>query len=165
MTNWRAWPTDGKLLLFDRDTGVNQLFSGKETAHFRQIAPRSIQLALTNACNKTCDFCYRPLKARSQWSYDEVLDFFQFCDEWGVLEIALGGGEPTLFPRQHDSKNHNQNKNKHIHKCSRFIPLRSKFQNTRDPTFWGFCGLRHRSQHLEKLTLRQRGICRAPVFT
>lgn len=99
MANWRAWPTDGKLLMFDRDTGCNQLLSGEETAHLVQKAPRSIQLALTNACDKSCSFCYRPEKARSMWTFDEVLDFCHFCEDWGVLEIAFGGGEPTLFPR------------------------------------------------------------------
>jgi len=99
MEKWRAWPTDGKLLLFDRTTGTNHLLSGAETAHLRQKAPRSIQMALSNACEKSCDFCYRPAKARSQWSYEQVLDFCRFCEDWGVLEIAFGGGEPTLYPR------------------------------------------------------------------
>jgi MoaA/NifB/PqqE/SkfB family radical SAM enzyme len=56
-------------------------------------------MALTNACNKTCGFCYRPLAARSGWSFDDVLAFARFLDGWGVLELALGGGEPTVFPR------------------------------------------------------------------
>lgn len=99
MGSARAWHADGKLLLFDRDTGLNRLYVGEETTHFKQVAPRTIQLALTNACDKSCSFCYRPAKARSQWTYDEVLEFFRFCDGWGVVEIALGGGEPTLFPR------------------------------------------------------------------
>lgn len=95
----RWLPLDGALLGFDRRTGRNVLMRGEETAHLVQTAPRVVQMALTNACNKTCGFCYRPLEARSGWNFDEVLAFGRFLSEWGVLELALGGGEPTVFPR------------------------------------------------------------------
>lgn len=95
----RALALDGALLRFDRETGANLLVRGAATAHLVQIAPRVVQLALTNACNKTCGFCYRQLEARSAWSFDDVLRFGRFLGEWGVLELALGGGEPTVFPR------------------------------------------------------------------
>jgi MoaA/NifB/PqqE/SkfB family radical SAM enzyme len=100
--SWRAFPQDGKLLLFDRGTGLNVLLEGDETAHFRQIAPRSLLIAVTNACNLTCDFCYRSKQAHSLWTYDSLLRFCQEADEWGVLEVAFGGGEPLLFPRWDD---------------------------------------------------------------
>jgi MoaA/NifB/PqqE/SkfB family radical SAM enzyme len=96
---FRTFSLDGKLLRFDRRTGENQLWTGDETAHLRQRAPRVIQLAITNVCNKTCAFCYRPLDAASVWTFDELLALARFADRWGVLELALGGGEPTLFPR------------------------------------------------------------------
>ncbi|MEO8609306.1 MAG: hypothetical protein ABI690_15550 [Chloroflexota bacterium] len=53
---WRAHPLDGKLLLFERDTGLNALLEGDETAHLSRIAPRTLLVAITNACNLTCDF-------------------------------------------------------------------------------------------------------------
>jgi MoaA/NifB/PqqE/SkfB family radical SAM enzyme len=56
-------------------------------------------IAVTNACNLTCPFCYRDLDSRSLWRYETLLDFCQEADQWGVMEIALGGGEPMLFPR------------------------------------------------------------------
>lgn len=90
---------DGALLGFDRDSGRNVLLRGDETTHCEQMAPRVVQMALTNACNKTCGFCYRPAKARSRWTYESVLSFARYLDRWGVLELALGGGEPTIFPR------------------------------------------------------------------
>jgi MoaA/NifB/PqqE/SkfB family radical SAM enzyme len=96
---WRAHPLDGKLLLFDRDTGLNVLLEGEETAHFRRIAPRSLLIAVTNACNLTCSFCYRDKHARSAWTYESLLQFCREADQWGVLEVAFGGGEPTLFSR------------------------------------------------------------------
>lgn len=95
---WRPHPMDGKLLLFDRDTGLNILMDGDETRHFERIAPRTLLIAVTNACNLTCEFCYRDLKSHSLWRYDTLLEFCQQADEWGVLEVAFGGGEPMLFP-------------------------------------------------------------------
>lgn len=96
---WRTHPLDGKLLLFERDTGLNVLLEGEETQHLRRIAPRTLLIAVTNACDLTCPFCYRDQTSRSLWRYDTLLEFCQAADEWGVLEVAFGGGEPLLFPR------------------------------------------------------------------
>lgn len=96
---WRALELDGEVLLFDRRRGVNMLVANEQTRHLRRVAPRLVQVAITNACDKDCAFCYRPLDARSRWTFDDVLALARVCDEWGVLELAFGGGEPTLFPR------------------------------------------------------------------
>ncbi|MEO8702172.1 MAG: radical SAM protein [Kofleriaceae bacterium] len=96
---WRALGLDGEVLLFDRDTGTNVLVNNASTRDSRRIAPRMLQVALTNACDKSCGFCYRPVDAKSRWSFDDLLELARVCDDWGVLEIAFGGGEPTLFPR------------------------------------------------------------------
>lgn len=90
---------DGALLGFDRDSGRNVLLRGDDTSAFVQRAPRVVQMSITNACNKTCGFCYRPLEAKSRWTYDSIVAFAKYLDRWGVLELALGGGEPTVFPR------------------------------------------------------------------
>lgn len=96
---WRALELDDEVLLFDRRTGTNMLVANERTRGLRRAAPRMLQVALTNACDKSCAFCYRPLDARSRWTFDDVLALARFCDDWGVLELAFGGGEPTLFPR------------------------------------------------------------------
>lgn len=96
---WRAHPLDGKLLLFERDSGLNILLEGEETAHLQRVAPRTLLIAVTNACNRDCEFCYRDRQARSRWDDGSLLKFCQEADEGGVLEVAFGGGEPMLFPR------------------------------------------------------------------
>jgi len=96
---WRALELDGEVLLFDRRTGTNVLVDNATTRGLHRSAPRLVQVALTNACDKSCAFCYRPLDARSRWTFDSILELARFCDGWGVLELAFGGGEPTLFPR------------------------------------------------------------------
>jgi MoaA/NifB/PqqE/SkfB family radical SAM enzyme len=97
--HWRALELDGEVLLFDRETGTNMLVTNEKTKGLRRAAPRMLQVALTNACDKSCEFCYRPMDARSRWTFDDLVELARFCDEWGVLELAFGGGEPTLFPR------------------------------------------------------------------
>jgi len=102
MTRGKGWSNyylDGRVLAFNRATGVNVLMSGDETAHVRQVAPRVMQVSLTNACNKDCSFCYRPLDAASAWTFDEMVELARFAADWGVLELAFGGGEPLVFKR------------------------------------------------------------------
>jgi hypothetical protein len=36
---WVAHPLDGKLLLFERDSGLNVLLEGDETAHLLRVVP------------------------------------------------------------------------------------------------------------------------------
>ena len=96
---WRAHPLDGKLLFFERDAGLNILLEGEETAHLRRAAPRTLLIAVTNICNLSCHFCYRNLKSPSEWTYELLLDFCRKASDWGVLEVAFGGGEPMLFKR------------------------------------------------------------------
>lgn len=96
---WKVHPLDGKLLLFNRQTGINILIEGDETKPFKRIAPRTLQIALTNFCNLTCSFCYREKSSNSLWRYDTILRFCQKADAWGVLEVAFGGGEPMIFPK------------------------------------------------------------------
>jgi MoaA/NifB/PqqE/SkfB family radical SAM enzyme len=78
------------------------LLDGDETRHFRRIAPRALLIAVTNARDLTCPFCYRDRQSRSLWRYESLLRFCQEADQWGVLEVAFGGGEPLLFPRWDD---------------------------------------------------------------
>lgn len=96
--DWQAHPLDSALLLFERDTGLNIKMEGEEVEYLTRIAPRTLLIAVTNVCNLTCHFCYRNLNSPSDWTYDSLLEFCQQANEWGVLEVAFGGGEPTLFP-------------------------------------------------------------------
>ena len=100
--DWRLHPMDGKLLLFERDSGLNVLLEGEETAHFQRLAPRTLLIAVTNVCNLTCHFCYRDLQNPSLWTYKSLMQFCRDASEWGVVEVAFGGGEPMVFPRWDD---------------------------------------------------------------
>lgn len=95
----RALALDGALLLFDRESGLTVIADGPETAHLRQRAPRMVQMAITNACNLSCAFCYRDEAPRSAWTVESAMELLSGLDAEGVLEVAFGGGEPLVFRR------------------------------------------------------------------
>ena len=68
-----------------------------ETAGFRQQTPRSIQFGITNRCNLACAFCSRDLRADSAWTATEAFTVLSQLATAGVLEVAVGGGEPFAF--------------------------------------------------------------------
>ncbi len=98
LSKLRRFSMDRALLLFDRDSGLNALCEGTETAHLRLMAPRVVQFGITNRCNLACTFCSRDLTADSAWTVDSAFNFLAELANWGVLEVAFGGGEPWLFP-------------------------------------------------------------------
>ncbi|WP_131990195.1 radical SAM protein [Chthoniobacter flavus] len=61
------------------------------------IGPRSVSIAITEVCNLHCPFCYARL-GRSHLPLSFVCELASGLDRLGVLELTLGGGEPTLHP-------------------------------------------------------------------
>ncbi|MFC9104602.1 radical SAM protein [Streptomyces rochei] len=85
--------------VFDRRTGLNVLFDEVDALQTEWArAPRQVSIALTNACDLACPFCYAPKTTA-------VLDVARLCawidelDAEGCLGIGFGGGEPTLYRR------------------------------------------------------------------
>ncbi len=98
MADWSEHFVDGGVLRFDRRTGLNTLRRGPSTASHRRVAPRVLQVGLLTACNLKCAFCYRDTRAPSRLTAPFLLELLERAAEWGVLEVAFGGGEPFLFP-------------------------------------------------------------------
>ncbi len=85
--------------LFDRKAGVNVLFDELLVPEHRwSRAPRQVSIALTNACDLACAYCYAP-KQPAVLAINEVLMWARELDAEGCLGIGFGGGEPTLFRR------------------------------------------------------------------
>ncbi|MGJ5068873.1 radical SAM protein [Bradyrhizobium oligotrophicum] len=82
--------------MFDRSSGMNILFNeiSVPTAQW-SIAPRQVSVALTNACDLRCPYCYAP-KHSAHLNYDQVIGWLEELDDGGCLGIGFGGGEPTL---------------------------------------------------------------------
>ena len=61
-------------------------------------APRHISVALTNACELSCPYCYAPKKPAAL-DFDRLAGWLTELDDNGCLGVGFGGGEPTLYRR------------------------------------------------------------------
>lgn len=92
----RSVPLDGAVLLFDHRTGLNVRVDNPATRNARRRAPRTVNFALSSACNLACSFCFRD-HAASTWSVDSAHALLVDLERHGVLEVAFGGGEPLAW--------------------------------------------------------------------
>jgi sulfatase maturation enzyme AslB (radical SAM superfamily) len=81
--------------LFDRESGLNVLLEEVKVpaAQFSR-APRYLSVALTNACELHCRYCYAP-KHAAALDTGRVAAWAVELDRAGCLGIGFGGGEPT----------------------------------------------------------------------
>src|SRR5581483_555587 len=97
---WRAGPSG--LHLFDRRTGLNCLFDEVRVPSEKWArAPRHVAIALTNACDLACAFCYAP-KEPATLMLGQVSRWLAELDANGCLGVGFGGGEPTIHRRFSD---------------------------------------------------------------
>jgi pyruvate-formate lyase-activating enzyme len=83
--------------LFDRSTGLNILIGEATVAPAEWSgAPRQVSVALTNACDLRCTYCYAP-KTPGRVRIDGLVGWLAELDEHGCLGVGFGGGEPTLL--------------------------------------------------------------------
>ncbi|MBL8738874.1 MAG: radical SAM protein [Planctomycetes bacterium] len=75
--------------------------AGKPAPDLPDLAPLSINLDLTTACNYACDHCidWDILNSKVRHEDQELRDSLQRMAERGLKSVILiGGGEPTLYP-------------------------------------------------------------------
>lgn len=85
------------LHFYDRVSGYHVLLDEKPVP--RELwsrAPSLVSIALTNVCDLACEFCYAP-KSTHHLEFDDLLRWCKELDALGTLEVAFGGGEPTLY--------------------------------------------------------------------
>ena len=84
--------------MFDRDSGLNILLDEIPVpVPQREPAPRFVSVALTNACDLHCGFCFAP-KHAARLESETVVAWATELNESGCLGLGFGGGEPTLHP-------------------------------------------------------------------
>ena len=82
---------------FDRSNGLNILVDEVTTNKSDwSIAPRQVSIALTNACELSCAYCYAP-KRPASLDFHLLTTWLKELDENGCLGVGFGGGEPTLY--------------------------------------------------------------------
>jgi sulfatase maturation enzyme AslB (radical SAM superfamily) len=85
--------------LFDRVSGLNLLIEEVIPPEAGwAVAPRQVSIALTNACDLRCPYCFAP-KTPSVLEFDRLISWLIELDTNGACGIGFGGGEPTLYPR------------------------------------------------------------------
>lgn len=84
---------------FDRESGLNVLMDELSfpAAAWAQ-SPRYVSIALTNACELRCPFCYAP-KIPGRLDAADVCGWAEELDAGGGLGVGFGGGEPTAHPQ------------------------------------------------------------------
>ena len=83
--------------LFDRRSGLNVLLDEVVVPRrLWSIAPRQVSIALTNACDLACPYCYAP-KHGARLDFEVLTVWLQELDQNGCLGVGFGGGEPTLY--------------------------------------------------------------------
>lgn len=95
-SQWKARIGPSGIHLFSPRTGVNVLLDGVRTpTHLWSKVPRQISIALTNACELACNYCYAP-KYAALLETERVRAWLDELDSNGCMGIGFGGGEPTL---------------------------------------------------------------------
>ncbi len=85
--------------VFDRKTGTNVLLDEVQVPPASwSITPRHVGIALTNACDLSCPYCFAPKKPAAL-DFDQVVGWLEELDSGGSLSVGFGGGEPTLYRR------------------------------------------------------------------
>jgi hypothetical protein len=95
---WKLRAGPAGLHLFNRAAGSHILLD--ELTPPKQMwsrAPRSVSIALTNACDLECSYCYAP-KVRAVLSLETLQEWLIELDRHGCLGVGFGGGEPTIYP-------------------------------------------------------------------
>lgn len=85
------------LHIFDRISGLNILLDESQIPRERwSLAPRQVSIALTNACDLKCSFCYVK-KGNVSLNFEKIKAWIRELDDNGCHGIGFGGGEPTLY--------------------------------------------------------------------
>lgn len=82
--------------MFHRTTGTNILFDENPLpASLWSAAPRNLSVALTNACDLHCAYCYAP-KIPAHLDTELLVAWIDEMNSNGCIGVGFGGGEPTL---------------------------------------------------------------------
>lgn len=87
--------------LFNRETGAKLRisFEDKPAPLQRSSFPELIDLKITNKCLFGCRFCYQDSTPEGKEAQQRDLDHLLYSlSAAEVLEVAIGGGEPTQYP-------------------------------------------------------------------
>ena len=91
-------PSQHYKTIFSQKTGffVRQEEEGREEPFWSEDGPELLDLSITSYCERCCDFCYRRAHPKGKHMPLSDIEFVvKQAKEAGVLQIALGGGNPN----------------------------------------------------------------------
>ena len=94
-------PSQHYKTVFSRRTGFFIRFEedGYEDPFWSEDGPELLDLSITKYCERCCDFCYRQANpSGSHIPLSDISIIVKQAKEIGVLQIALGGGNPNQHP-------------------------------------------------------------------
>ncbi len=94
-------PSQHYKTIFSQKTGffVRLEEDGQEEPFWSIDGPELLDLSITNFCERCCDFCYRQANpAGRHMPINDVESIVEQAKRIGVLQIALGGGNPNQHP-------------------------------------------------------------------
>jgi sulfatase maturation enzyme AslB (radical SAM superfamily) len=84
--------------LFHRESGLNVLFDEVSIPPSEwAVSPRYVSIALTNACDLRCPYCYASKRA-ARLPTAALREWLLELAAHECLGVGFGGGEPTLHP-------------------------------------------------------------------
>lgn len=97
----KSYISQGYSILFNKNTGFFARIENKghEEPFWAENGPELLDISITNYCERRCEFCYR--QSHSLGNHMSLFDFQKIITqarEIGVLQVALGGGNPNQHP-------------------------------------------------------------------
>ncbi|MDR1870677.1 MAG: radical SAM protein [Deltaproteobacteria bacterium] len=85
---------------FNQANGMFMRYGQDNIDPFCNMAgPELLDIAITNFCEKNCSFCYRQSHNQGKFmSLDDYRLVMEQASQVGVLQVALGGGNPNQHP-------------------------------------------------------------------
>lgn len=87
--------------IFSPSTGAKLRFTLKEKAkpYRKSSTPELVDLKITQYCPMGCEFCYQSsTKEGTHASLESIKRYVDRLADMKVMEVAIGGGEPTMHP-------------------------------------------------------------------
>lgn len=96
----RKYPESDYVILFDRSSGAFLRLGQSEGSPFYNVkTPELLDISITNYCERGCSFCYRSSNINGKhMDLEEYIRLVKEAQQLGVLQIALGGGNPNQHP-------------------------------------------------------------------
>lgn len=97
----RQYRESGYFVWFDPKNGFSLRTSLTGTEPFwNKRGPELLDISITNYCERGCDFCYRVSNRNGTFMpLSQYKDIIVQAETVGVMQVALGGGNPNQHPK------------------------------------------------------------------